>query len=139
MNIAVIGAGYVGLVTAGGLSELDHKVRVGEIDPARVAQLQTGEVPIFEEGLPELLARAVEKDRITYHSSNLEAVADADYVFLCLPTPELEDGRADLRFVHAVVDELVPNLDDNVILVIKINRPSREPQPNLRKRIGQPW
>ena len=135
MNIAVIGAGYVGLVTAGGLSELDHKVWVGEVDPVRVARLQTGEVPIFEEGLPELLARAVEKDRITYHTSNLEAVADAEYVFLCLPTPELEDGRADLRFVHDVVDELAPNLDDNVILVIKSTVPPGT-AANLRKRLA---
>lgn len=135
MNIAVIGAGYVGLVTAGGLSELDYRIRVGEVDPARVAQLQKGEVPIFEEGLPDLLARAVENDRITYHSSNLQAVADAEFVFLCLPTPELEDGRADLRFVHAVVDELTPNLDDSVILVIKSTVPPGT-AADLRKRMA---
>lgn len=135
MNIAVIGAGYVGLVTAGGLSKLDHTVRVGEVDPARVAQLQSGEVPIFEEGLPELLTRGVERDRISFHSSNLEAVAGVEFVFLCLPTPELEDGRADLRFVHAVVDELAPNLDDNVILVIKSTVPPGT-AADLRKRMA---
>ncbi len=100
MDVAIIGAGYVGLVTGAGLANLGHKVRVGEVDAARVAQLEAGEIPIFEQGLPDLLSRAVEYESISYHTSNVEAVEGVEMVFLCLPTPESEDGRADLTFVH---------------------------------------
>ena len=86
MDLAIIGAGYVGLVTAGGLANLGHTVRVGEIDADRVAQLRRGDVPIYEQGLPDLLSRAAERSLISYHTSNVDAVQGAELVFLCLPT-----------------------------------------------------
>ncbi|MCI0545241.1 MAG: NAD(P)-binding domain-containing protein, partial [Actinobacteria bacterium] len=105
-RIAVIGAGYVGLVTGAGLASLGHRVRLGEVNQSRVEALRAGVTPIFEEGLPELLSEGVGRGLISFHLSNKEAVADASFVFLCLPTPEGEDGRPDLTYVNEVIDEL---------------------------------
>lgn len=134
MNIAIIGAGYVGLVTAGGLANLGHSVRLGEADPGRVSMLQSGEVPIYEQGLPDLLSRAGERDLISYHTSNVEAAADADMIFLCLPTPEGDDGRADLSFINSVVDELAVEVGPDAIFVIKSTVPPGT-AAGLRKRL----
>ena len=71
MNVSIIGAGYVGLVTAAGLARLGHRIRLGEANADRVARLNGGEVPIYEEGLESLLSEARSKDLITFHSSNI--------------------------------------------------------------------
>ncbi len=135
MNIAVIGAGYVGLVTAAGLASLGHAVRVGEADSHRVAALRAGETPIFEAGLPELLGEGVASGRITFHESNLDASADARLIFLCLPTPEGERGRADLSFIETVVDELASHVGEGTIFVVKSTVPPGT-VANLRKRLA---
>lgn len=135
MDIAVIGAGYVGLVTAGGLASLGHSVRLGEINPERVAVLESGSVPIFEQGLPDLLSRARERDLITYHTSNIEAAEDARLVFLCLPTPEGADGRADLGSVEGVVDELANSVREDAVFVVKSTVPPGTTAA-LRKRLA---
>lgn len=135
MNVAIIGAGYVGLVTGAGLANLGHVVRIGERDAKRVDLLRTGGVPIYEQGLPDLLKRAIERETITFHTSNSEAIAGADLVFLCLPTPESPDGRADLTFVHAVVDELANEVGDDTLFVIKSTVPPGT-AASLRKRLA---
>lgn len=123
MDIAVIGAGYVGLVTAGGLTSLGHRVRVGEASRERVEVLKAGEVPIYEQRLPDLLDRAREHDLISFHTSNIEAVSGVRLVFLCLPTPEGDDGRADLSYIHAVVDELANRVGEEALFVVKSTVP----------------
>jgi UDPglucose 6-dehydrogenase len=133
VEVAVIGAGYVGLVTGAGLANLGHTVRVGESNPERVEMLGAGQVPIFEHGLPDLLGRAIERDTISFHSSNMEAVEGATLVFLCLPTPESEDGRADLSFIHAVIDELANEVETT--FVIKSTVPPGT-AASLRKRLA---
>ena len=133
MEVAVIGAGYVGLVTGAGLANLGHTVRVGESNPERVEMLGAGQVPIFEHGLPDLLGRAIERDTISFHTSNMEAVEGATLVFLCLPTPESEDGRADLSFIHAVIDELANDVETT--FVIKSTVPPGT-AASLRKRLA---
>ena len=135
MNVSIIGAGYVGLVTAAGLAHLGHKIRLGEADEARVGKLSAGEVPIFEEGLEDLLGEARRNDLISFHSSNLDAVEDADLVFLCLPTPEGDDGRADLAFIYAVIDELGNELEENALFVVKSTVPPGTVS-SLRKRLA---
>jgi UDPglucose 6-dehydrogenase len=135
MNVSIIGAGYVGLVTAAGLAHLGHKIRLGEADEARVGKLSAGEVPIFEEGLEDLLAEARRNDLISFHSSNVDAVEDADLVFLCLPTPEGDDGRADLAFIYAVIDELGNELEENALFVVKSTVPPGTVS-SLRKRLA---
>lgn len=135
MDVAIIGAGYVGLVTAAGLAHIGHRVRVGEASAQRVALLEAGEVPIYEQGLPDLLSRAVERGTLSYSTSNTEAVAGASLVFLCLPTPERPDGRADLEYVHAVIDELASTVDDGTLFVIKSTVPPGT-VAGLRKRLA---
>lgn len=135
MQVAIIGAGYVGLVTGGGLASLGHRVRLGEVDSDRVARLDSGEVPIFEHGLPDLLSRGSEQDLISYHTSNVEAAEGADFIFLCLPTPQADDGRADLGLVHAVVDELASEVADDAIFVVKSTVPPGT-VAGLRKRLA---
>ena len=135
MDVAIIGAGYVGLVTAAGLAHIGHRVRVGEASAQRVALLEAGEVPIYEQGLPDLLSRAVERGTLSYSTSNTEAVAGASLVFLCLPTPERPDGRADLEYVHAVIDELASTVDEGTLFVIKSTVPPGT-VASLRKRLA---
>jgi UDPglucose 6-dehydrogenase len=135
LDVAIIGAGYVGLVTAAGLAHIGHRVRVGEASAQRVALLEAGEVPIYEQGLPDLLSRAVERGTLSYSTSNTEAVAGASLVFLCLPTPERPDGRADLEYVHAVIDELASTVDDGTLFVIKSTVPPGT-VASLRKRLA---
>ncbi len=135
MQVTIIGAGYVGLVTGGGLASLGHRVRLGEVDPDRVARLDSGDVPIFESGLPDLLSRGSEQDLISYHTSNVEAAEGADFIFLCLPTPQGDDGRADLGLVHAVVDELANEVADDAIFVVKSTVPPGT-VAGLRKRLA---
>ncbi|REK19785.1 MAG: UDP-glucose/GDP-mannose dehydrogenase family protein [Actinobacteria bacterium] len=135
MNVSIIGAGYVGLVTAAGLARLGHRIRLGEANANRVAQLSSGEVPIYEEGLEELLSEARSMEMITFHSSNVEAVEESELVFLCLPTPEGEDGRADLTFVLTVVDELAGEVADDTLFVVKSTVPPGT-VATLRKRLA---
>lgn len=135
MQIAIIGAGYVGLVTAGGLANLGHTIRLGEVDVARVAGLERGEVPIYEQGLPDLLGRASERSLLSYHTSNRDAARGAELVFLCLPTPEGDDGRADLSFIDMVIDELANEVGDGVLFVIKSTVPPGT-VASLRKRLA---
>ena len=122
-EIAVIGAGYVGLVTGAGLAHLGHRVRVAERDEGKLATLEAGGVPIYEVGLDELLAEGRSSGRLTFHRDNTEAAAGAEFIFLCLPTPPGPDGRADLSYVEGVIDELAPVVPDTAIFVVKSTVP----------------
>jgi UDPglucose 6-dehydrogenase len=135
MDIAIIGAGYVGLVTGGGLASLGHRVRLGEANADRVELLRRGEVPIYEQGLPDLISRATDRGLLSFHNSNTEAVAGARFVFLALPTPEGLDGRAELKYVHTVVDELANEVDENTLFVVKSTVPPGT-VASLRKRLA---
>ncbi len=87
MNIAVIGAGYVGLVTGAGLAGLGHRVRIGEADPEKVATLNAGGVPFFEADLDRLVSEAIADGLLSFHADNHDAVTDAEVVIIALPTP----------------------------------------------------
>jgi UDPglucose 6-dehydrogenase len=123
MKVTVIGAGYVGLVQSAGLAHLGHTVRVGESDQERLEQLRQGSLPIYEPGLEELFTRALSHGLISLHADNHEAVAEADVIFLALPTPPDGDGRADLSILEAAVRQLVPALDASSILAVKSTVP----------------
>jgi UDPglucose 6-dehydrogenase len=135
VELTIIGAGYVGLVTGAGLANLGHRVRIGEANPERVRLLESGEVPIYEQGLPGLLARARERGTISFHTSNVSAIEGSSLIFLCLPTPESPDGRADLTYVHSVIDELATQVDDDVVFVVKSTVPPGT-AASLRKRLA---
>ncbi|MBX3161781.1 MAG: UDP-glucose/GDP-mannose dehydrogenase family protein [Deltaproteobacteria bacterium] len=99
MNLAVIGTGYVGLVSGAGFAELGHNVTCVDIDAARIAQLERGEMPIVEPNLPEIVRRHAAHGRMRFTTDLAAAVANAQVVFIAVPTPSNDNGSADLRFV----------------------------------------
>ncbi|MDQ6657194.1 MAG: UDP-glucose/GDP-mannose dehydrogenase family protein [Actinomycetota bacterium] len=122
-HIAVIGTGYVGLTSGTCLASLGHEVVCGDVDPDKVERMSRGEVPIFEEDLQELMVGGIAAGNLTFVHGASKAVQGAKYVFLCLPTPDGGDGRADLRIVHQVVAEIGPLLDPGAIVITKSTVP----------------
>lgn len=121
--IAVIGAGYVGLVQAGGLARLGHRVRVGERDRGRLRMLRSGAVPFYEPRLESLLAEGSSKGRLSFHGSNRDAAAGAEVVFLTLPTPSAPDGSADTSILLGAVGEMADALTPGAVLAVKSTVP----------------
>ena len=106
MKISVIGTGYVGLVTGTCLAETGNEVICVDIDEAKVRSMQEGEVPIYEPHLDVLFERNIEAGRLTFTTSLKEGLDHGDIIFLALPTPEDEDGSADLKYVLGVAKEI---------------------------------
>src|SRR5665811_1461579 len=102
MKVAVIGSGYVGLVLGACLAESGNDVVSADIDEAKIARLNRGEVPIYEPGLEPLIARNLAAGRLTYTTDVAEAVRRSDIIFIAVGTPPGEDGSADLQHVLAV-------------------------------------
>lgn len=123
MNLAVIGAGYVGLVTSAGLAHLGHHVRVGESDPEKLATLQDGKVPLYEAGLDRLLTEGIISGRLTFHGDNRKAVTDAEAVFIALPTPQGPTGAADTSIIETVLGEVADALEPGAVVVLKSTVP----------------
>lgn len=123
ISVAVLGAGYVGLTTAAGLCCLGHKVSCADIDSDRLILLRRGFSPIVEVGLEDLIREGVASERLSFHSDNVEAVRDAAVVFLCVPTPQGIDGRADMSYVDSVSREIGPFLAPGSIVVNKSTVP----------------
>jgi UDPglucose 6-dehydrogenase len=122
-EVAVIGAGYVGLTTAACLAHLGHRVVGADIDAERVARLMKGEVPILEDGLPEMVAEGLSSRRLSFVVGARNAAATAEFVFLCVPTPQADDGSADLSFVEAVVREIACVLAPGTVVINKSTMP----------------
>jgi UDPglucose 6-dehydrogenase len=119
-RIGIFGAGYVGLVTGACLAELGHEVVVRDVIAEKVDRLRAGDVPIYEPGLAELLEANTE--RIEFTLDVAEAVEGAEFVFVCVDTPPLYSGDADLSRVWTVIDEL-PSVGDAPVLVMKSTVP----------------
>jgi UDPglucose 6-dehydrogenase len=119
-RVAVFGAGYVGLVTGACFADLGHDVVVRDVLPERIDALRRGEVPIYEPGLDELLARNAE--RLTFTLDVAEAVRDADFLYVAVGTPPTYSGDADLSAVWTVVDEL-RGVEQPAIVVMKSTVP----------------
>lgn len=122
-RVAVVGAGYVGLSTAVSLAHLGHRVSLGEVDPGKVARLRQGTPTIVEEGLAEILREGLDSGRLTIEEGAVAAVSEAEFVFLCLPTPQGEDGSADLSYLEAVAREIGPHLAREAVVVNKSTVP----------------
>ncbi len=122
-TVAVIGVGYVGLPTAATLAHLGHRVTCGDADPDKVAMLQSGRVPIVEEHLEELVREGQAAGRLRFVVGAAAAVDGAEFVFLCVPTPQAEDGSADLSYVEAVAEEIGPVLAPGAVIVNKSTVP----------------
>lgn len=122
-RIAVIGSGYVGLTTGACLASLGHRVVCADVDAGKVARLSAGEVSILEPGLPELVAQGLAAGRLRFVVGAAAAVADAEVVFLCVPTPMANGGGADLSVVETVATEVRSLLPPGCVVVNKSTVP----------------
>ena len=123
MNCTVIGTGYVGLVTGACFSEFGVNVVCLDNDEDKVAALRRGEMPIYEPGLEDLVARNVKAGRLAFTSDTAEAIQSALVVFIAVGTPAADDGSTDLRFVETVAREIGQNLDGYKVVVTKSTVP----------------
>jgi UDPglucose 6-dehydrogenase len=123
MNIAVVGTGYVGLVSGTCLADSGNSVICVDIDEEKVNKLQKGQIPIYEPGLSAIFKRATQEDRLTFTTNLAEAVENAEIIFLCLPTPPGADGQADLSAVLKVAGQLGELIEDYKIIVTKSTVP----------------
>jgi UDPglucose 6-dehydrogenase len=123
MKIAVVGTGYVGLVTGTCFAETGNTVTCVDIDAAKVKKLQRGEITIYEPGLEKLFLRNQKEERLLFTTSLEEGVKDAVIIFLALPTPPGENGSADLKYVLGVADELGKLITSYKVIVDKSTVP----------------
>jgi len=122
-TIAVIGAGYVGLTTAACFAHLGHKVTCADVVVEKVERLSRGDIPILEAGMPELVREGIDGGRLTFVLGAAAAVAGAEFVYLCVPTPQGDDGSADLSFIEAAAAEIGPVLQPETIVINKSTVP----------------
>lgn len=123
MKIAVIGTGYVGLVTGTCFAETGNDVICVDIDAKKVAKMKNGEVPIYEPHLDVLFERNIKQNRLSFTTDINKAVADAEIIFLALPTPPGEDGSADLSYILGVADTLGKIITNYKVIVDKSTVP----------------
>lgn len=122
-RIAVLGAGYVGLTTGACFAKLGNSVTISDVNHEKIAALNNGLCRIVEEGLPELLIEGVNRSLISFVIDNKGAVTNADFIFLCLPTPQRPDGAADTSFVEAAVSEIASYIKSDAVIVTKSTVP----------------
>ncbi len=136
MKICMIGAGYVGLVSAACFSEFGWDVTCIDKEQSKIDQLNNGEIPIFEPGLDALVERNIKAGRLKFTMDLPEAVKSADLVFVAVGTPMRRgDGHADLSYVYAAVEEIAPYLQDYTVITTKSTVPvgtSREIEKRMR-------
>src|SRR4029079_9177342 len=123
MRLVVFGAGYVGLVSGTGLSDLGHDVLVFDIDPAKIAKLADGHVPIYEPGLADLIHRNQRCGRLQFGSSIDEPFDGADADFIAVRAPPGADGAADLSAVMAAADTIAKVATRQALVVVKSTVP----------------
>lgn len=123
MNIAVVGTGYVGLVTGTCFAETGNKVICVDIDAQKVERMRSGKVPIYEPGLEVLFERNSRQGRLKFTTDLQEAIEPAEVIFLALPTPPGEDGSADLSYILGVAEELSGLIKDYKVIVDKSTVP----------------
>jgi UDPglucose 6-dehydrogenase len=123
MKIAVVGTGYVGLVTATCLAELGHAVVGTDKDEAKIRTIRTGRAPFFEPGLDGLLAANLKRGHLTFTSDQTEAIRAAEVIFVCVGTPPQEDGSADMSQIEEVARMIAENLNGYKLIVEKSTVP----------------
>ncbi|MGD0838654.1 MAG: UDP-glucose/GDP-mannose dehydrogenase family protein [Polyangia bacterium] len=123
MKIAVIGSGYVGLVASAGFADMGNDVVSADIDPAKIAMLARGEVPIYEPGLDKMIAHNVKEGRLSFTTDVASAAAGAEVIFLAVGTPPLPDGSADLSYTFKAVETVARALTGFTVIVTKSTVP----------------
>jgi UDPglucose 6-dehydrogenase len=123
MKIVMIGTGYVGLVTGSCFADSGNEVTCIDIDPEKIAMLNRGEVPIYEPGLAEMIARNVRAGRLAFTTDLAASSSRADCVFIAVGTPQSADGSADLGYVFSAAESVAPHLREEAIVVVKSTVP----------------
>jgi UDPglucose 6-dehydrogenase len=136
-KIAVIGGGYVGLPTAAVLAKFGYVVTLAESDLRKLRSLLGGKSPYFEEGLEELMNEGLRSGKLNFVSADFEAVLDTQIIFICVPTPQADDGTSDLSYLLKSVLSFAPNLCSEAIVVIKSTVPVGTAQKVI-ELIGRP-
>lgn len=140
MKVTIIGSGYVGLVTGACLAKVGHKVCCMDADQDKIAQLQRGQVPIFEPGLDDLVVELANKDFLQFTSDLKTAVAFSDLIFIAVGTPPQEDGSADLRHVLEVAAGIGDTMTTSKLVVTKSTVPvgtTHRVQALIQERLHQ--
>ena len=123
MKLAVVGTGYVGLVSGACLADVGHEVVCVDIDQSKVDRLCQGIMPIYEPGLEEMVSRNFKEGRLSFSSNLGESIKDCDVAFIAVGTPPGEDGSADLKYVIGVATEIGHNMNDYGVVVTKSTVP----------------
>lgn len=123
MDLTVIGTGYVGLVTGTCLADMGNNVTCVDIDADKVKSMQNGKIPIYEPNLEELFSKNINRGRLHFTTNLEEAITDSTIIFLALPTPQDEDGSADLSYVRDVAHDLGKMIKDYKIIINKSTVP----------------
>jgi len=142
MKIAVVGTGYVGLVTGAGFSDFGHDVTCVDIDAARIARLRSGDVPFYEPGLHDLIRRNTGLGRLRFTTSTAEAVAGSQIAFIAVGTPSSDDGSADLSSVLEAAAQIGAALTQFTVVVTKSTVPvgtADRVRAALAKTAAQPF
>jgi len=122
-SVAVVGTGYVGLTTGACLAHLGHDVTCVDIDPEKVARLEQADIHILEDGLEELVVEGLRSGRLRFTTDTASAVTGRSFVCLCVPSPQADDGAADLSFIRAAAAAIGPNLDAGAVVINKSTVP----------------
>lgn len=123
MKIAVVGTGYVGLVTGTCLAEIGHTMYCVDIDEEKIKKLKQGQIPIYEPGLKALVLNNVKAGRLHFTTSLPDVLDDAEVVFIAVGTPSRPDGQADMQYVYAVAEQVAKNIKDYKVIVNKSTVP----------------
>ena len=119
----MVGAGYVGLTTASCLAQLGHSVIGVDVDATKVDHLNSGVIPIVEDGLESITRQMLDAKRLVFQLGYSDSIKSAEFIFLCVPTPQDEDGSADLTYIREAVTSLLPFLASGSIIVNKSTVP----------------
>ncbi|MEI5891477.1 UDP-glucose/GDP-mannose dehydrogenase family protein [Bacillus luti] len=123
MRIAVVGTGYVGLVTGVALSHIGHTVTCIDIDEKKVESMRKGISPIYEPGLEELMLKNIEEHKLTFTSDHCEGFSNAEVIYIAVGTPEREDGSANLSYIEQVAKDIAKNIKNDIVIVTKSTVP----------------
>ena len=124
MNIAIVGSGYVGLVTGVCLAQIGHKITCVDVDQEKIKKLKLGKVPIYEPGLEELLKKNLKNKRLSFTTSIREATRKSTAIFIAVGTPSKKNGDADLTYVENVARQIAVNMDDYKLIIEKSTVPA---------------
>ena len=122
-HIAIIGTGYVGLVSGSGISDFGHKVICADIDEEKIKMLQTGKIPIYEPGLDELVERNTKAERLSFSIDVGKTIRDSEVIFIAVSTPQSKNGEADISAVKAVAKTIGQNLNSRKVVCTKSTVP----------------